>query len=185
MKQISKTTEIFLKKKVCGIWFNVKVTFLQLCYKEILGESHCCGRMRNEEEKQILPLRAIILYKLLGTSIVPEPWAGGGLQHLTTAVWQGMVGKSRLGACLLCPMQSALSKVMGTQGWAMVSTNRFLWISAIYACPDICLAGRQEYVRQCRAGDTMLAYMITWPDDLRSWPFLLLTQNYGKEIIKE
>lgn len=144
MKQISKTTEIFLKKKkVCGIWFNVKVTFLQLCYKEILGESHCCGRMRNEEEKQILPLRVIILYKLLGTSVLPEPWAGGGMQPpLTTAAWQGMVWKSGLGACLLCPMQSALSKG-NTQGWAAVSTNRFLWIAAIYACPDICSAGRQ------------------------------------------
>lgn len=96
------------KKWMCGIWFNAKVTFLPLCYKEILGESHCCGRMRNEGMKQILPLRAIILSKLPGTSVSPEPWAGGGLQHpLITAVWQ----EPGLGACLLCPIQSILSKV--------------------------------------------------------------------------
>lgn len=168
-------------KKVCGIWFNVKVTFLQLCYKEILGESHCCGRMRNEGEKQILPLRAIILYKLLGTSVLPEPWAGGGLQHpLTTAVWQGMVWKSGLGACLLCPIQSALSKV-NTQERASVSRNRFLRISAMYACPDICSAGRGEVVAVQSRGIQCLPI---WWHGLMTWG-LDLFSTWHKTVPKE
>lgn len=122
---------------MCGIWCNAKVTFLQLCSKEILGESHCCGQMRNEGMKQILPLRAIILYKLLGTSVPPEPWAGGGLQHpRATAVWRELGWE---------PAFCAPSKAHRAR-WAraVVSTSRILWVSAIDACPDICSAGRGE-----------------------------------------
>lgn len=147
---------------MCGIWFNAKVTFLQLCYKEILGESHCCGRMRNEGMKQILPLRVIILYKLLGTSVPPEPWAGGGLQQpLSTAVWQELVWEPGLGACLLCSIQSALSKV--TTGF---------FESQLYMHAQTFAPLAEERGPWYRAGDTMLVYMTAWPDDLRSWTFL-------------
>lgn len=158
---------------MCGIWCNAKVTFLQLCSKEILGESHCCGRMRNEGRKQILPLRAIILYKLLGTSIPPEPRAGGGLQHpLATAVWQELGWE---------PASCAPSKAhwaRWARAQAVVSTSRILWISAIDACPDICSAGRGEEHNAC-----LYDYMAWWSQVLT---FVLhMAQNYGKEHIME
>lgn len=111
---------------MCGIWCNAKVTFLQLCSKEILGESHGCGQKRNEGMKQILPLRAIILYKLLGTSIPPEPRAGGGLQHpLATAVWQELGWEPAFCA----PSKAHWARWAPAQ--AVVSTSRILWLPAI------------------------------------------------------